>query len=312
MNFTMAIWTYLRPFKLDNDDYEVKFQYTLTEYTSKLYCNGELVDEITHSFNSGLIVIEHTYPQGNNSSPLMISVGYYSWWSIGIEVKQNDELLYSSHPNKDIYCMEAKMAKLTKSENAYKPSETVQQEQKQKWQKNKYSIFADIVLGLAFYIVAKVTDDLTVAAFTGVTLGLALVVVQRFVKVDLLGGFAMFGTIMLLISAVLSLSFQSEYFVQIKGTIMGILSASVLLVDGVFREGRYFGPRFERFLYSPVQHQYFVLGLALIGLVMAAINYCAATFLSKDDWLTYTTFLDMPLYFLMFFVLIHKAGKRVQ
>ncbi len=184
--------------------------------------------------------------------------------------------------------------------------------QSNKWQKNKHSIFADIGLGAAFFIVAKVTGDLTIAAFTGVILGLALVILQRFIKIDLLGGFAVFGTVMLLISALLSFVFQSEYLVQLKGTITGGISALVLLTDGVFRKGRYFGSRFERYLSSPIEYQYFVVGLGLIGIFMAGVNYCIATQLTKDIWLTYNTFLDTPLYLVMFFILIWRSENRYQ
>jgi len=305
----MRIWTYERPFRYENEDYEVKFSFSLLSYTSQLFCNGILIDECTCSFQSGLGIIEHTFHPENQVEPLTVSVGYFSWWSVGIEVRRNNDLIYASHPGENIHFAVKKLEKM----NAASTSTTAvekRQQQSEKWQKNKHSIIADIGLGAAFFAVAKVTGDLTTAAFTGVILGLALVLVQRFVKVDLLGGFAVFGTIMLLISAVFSLVFQSEHIVQLKGTILGILSASVLLTDGIFRKGSYFGPRFERYLSSPVDQKFFVIGLSIIGLLMAAVNYSVATQLTEDAWLTYTTFLDTPLYLIMFFFLVWRAEKR--
>jgi intracellular septation protein A len=137
------------------------------------------------------------------------------------------------------------------------------------------------------------------------------VVIQRFVKADLLGGFAVFGTIMLLISALFSLIFQSEYLVQLKGTFLGLLSASVLIIDGIFNQGGYFGARFQRYINSPIQPKYFVLGLALIGIFMAALNYSIASQLTEDQWLTYDTFVETPIYFVMFFMLVWRARKKV-
>lgn len=305
----MRLWTYVRPFQYKDEDYTVKFSFSFLTYTSQLFCNGTLIDECTHSFKSELKVIEHTFQHNNQPSKVTVSVGYYSWWNIGIEVRENNNLIYSSHPNKDIHFVENKIVGLNTSISTNDSLEKSKL-QSDKWQKNKHSIFADIFLGAIFFIVAKVTGDLTIAAFTGVTLGLGLVVLQRFVKVDLLGGFAVFGTIMLLISAVLSLAFQSESFVQLKGTITGVISASVLFTDGIFRKGRYFGPRFERYLNSPIEHQFFVVGLGLIGLIMAGVNYSVATQLTEDLWLTYTTFLDTPLYLIMFFILVWRAEKR--
>ncbi|NDE02825.1 MAG: hypothetical protein EBZ91_14065, partial [Gammaproteobacteria bacterium] len=69
------------------------------------------------------------------------------------------------------------------------------------WNRNKYSLAVDLSLGALFFILAKVTDDLSLSALVTAGAGLAVVFVQRFVKVDLLGGLAMFGVVMLLVSA---------------------------------------------------------------------------------------------------------------
>ncbi|REL25908.1 hypothetical protein DXX93_04570 [Thalassotalea euphylliae] len=325
----MRLWTYKRPFQYENDNYEVKFSFTLSTYTSQVFCNNTLIDQVTGTFVEGLPVITHKVKLPTNQDvsassgsthsrlekAITVSVGYFSLWNVGIEVsadnKNGNGLIYASHPGKDIYYGEKKVAKLNNpyaSPHAHAKMET----QRQKWQQNKHSIFADIGLGLAFFVVAKITGDLTLAALTGVTLGLALVVIQRFVKVDLLGGFAVFGTVMLMISGIFSLLFQSEYLVQLKGTFMGIISASVLLTDGLFRKGSYFGARFERYLNSPVEHQFFVIGLAVIGLIMAGVNYLVANYMSEDFWLNYDTFFEMPLYFVLFFTLVWRAGMKHQ
>ena len=307
----MRIWTYVRPFNYEGNQYEVKFSYSFTTCTSQLFCNGSLLDESTYQLSKGLKVIKHQLESQHKTIDVEVSVGYISWWSVGVEVREGNEIIYASHPGKDINFAEKKLEKLTSFEQSDEDKEQLQQQSK-KWQKNKHSLIADIGLGIAFFVVAKVTGDLTTAALVGVALGLALVVIQRFVKVDLLGGFAVFGTIMLLISGLFSIIFQSEYIVQIKGSIMSVLSASVFFADGLFRNGRYFGPRFERYLNSPVEHQFFVLGLGGIALMMSALNYSIATYMTKDFWLTYTTFFDTPLYMIMFFILIWRAGKKHQ
>ena len=307
----MRLWTYRRPFNYDNDNYEIRYSFSFTTYTSRLYKNGQLIDELTGNFIDELKVLTHTVHSDDDGNTLKVSVGYINWWTVGIEVYHNDERIYASPPDKDIYFADKKLKKLAGT-NAQDTETLKQERQKQsaQWRKNKHSIFADIGLGAAFFIVSKTTGDLTVAAFTSIALGLALVVVQRFVKVDLLGGFAVFGTVMLLISALLSLTFDSEFFVQLKGTIMGVLGALVLLTDGVFRKGKYFAPRFERYLNAPVKHQPFVVGLSVLGLLMAGINYAVAILLTEDQWLTYTTFIDMPLYLILFFMLISKTSRK--
>lgn len=310
----MRLWTFKRPFHYDGNNYEVRYSFSLKTYTSELFYNGTLVDKCSHLFDGDFKVVVHkfqpTSQENNQTKELLVSVGYFSWLNVGIEVREGSNLIYESHPGRDIHFATKKLKNLGVSHNSLEANDQ-RKLQSEKWQKNKPSIFADIGTGAAFFIVAKVTGDLTIAAFTGVFLGLALVVAQRFVKVDLLGGFAVFGTIMLLISAIFSIAFQSEYLVQLKGTFMGLLSASALIIDGVFNKGGYFGARFERYLNSPIQHRYFVLGLALIGLCMAGLNYSVASQLTEDQWLTYDTFVETPIYLVMFFILVWRAGKKL-
>ncbi|MDO6612390.1 hypothetical protein Q4601_07500 [Shewanella sp. 1_MG-2023] len=311
---TMRLWTYKRPFQYNGDDYEVKYSFTLTSYTSELFCNGNLIDQCSDSFNGAVKVVVHKFQStsqaGNETKPVHVSVGYFNWFSVGIEVRKGTDLIYQSHPGKDIHFATKTLEKLSVSDQTPEATEK-RMLQSEKWRRNKPSIVADIGIGAVFFLVAKVTGDLVMAAFTGVFLGLALVIIQRFVKADLLGGFAVFGTIMLFVSAIFSFAFQSEFLVQLKGTFMGILSASALIIDGVFNKGGYFGTRFERYLNSPIQHRFFVIGLAFIGLCMAGLNYCVASQLTEEQWLTYDTFVETPIYFMMFFILMWRAGKKV-
>jgi len=310
---TIRLWTYKRPFQYDGNDYEVRYSFSFKTYTSELFCNGTLVDKCSHLFDGDFKVVVHKFQPtsqlNNQTNEVVVSVGYFSWLNVGIVVKENNNLIYESHPGKDIHFATNKFKDLATSYNSPELDDK-RKIQSEKWQKNKASILADIGTGAAFFIVAKVTGDLTLAAFTGVFLGLTLVILQRFVKVDLLGGFAVFGTIMLLISAIFSIAFQSEHLVQLKGTFMGLLSALALIIDGVFNKGGYFGARFERYLNNPIQHRYFVIGLAIIGLCMAGLNFSVVSQLTEDQWLTYDTFVETPIYLVMFLILVWRAGKK--
>lgn len=182
--------------------------------------------------------------------------------------------------------------------------------QKHKWEKNKYSIYADLGLGALFFIAGKITEDLIFASLVGVTGGLALLVLQRFVKIDLLGGFAVFGTIMLFISGIFSFVFQDDYWVQMKGTALGLLSASMFFLDGVLRKGAYFGARFERYLPGgALHHNRLAIGMSLTGAFGALGNYLVAENFSEDFWLTYTTFLDLPILIVLIFLVLRWSRK---
>ncbi len=182
--------------------------------------------------------------------------------------------------------------------------------QKHKWEKNKYSICADLGLGALFFIAGKITEDLIFASFVGVAGGLTLLVLQRFVKIDLLGGFAVFGTIMLLISGIFSFVLQYVYWVQMKGTALGLLSSSMFFLDGVLRKGAYFGARFERYLPGgALHHNRLAIGMSLTGAFGALGNYLVAENFSEDFWLTYTTFLDLPILMILIFLVLRWSRK---
>jgi len=182
--------------------------------------------------------------------------------------------------------------------------------QKHKWERNKYSIYADLGLGALFFIAGKITEDLIFASLLGVAGGFSLLVLQRFVKVDLLGGFAMFGTIMLFISGIFSLVLQDDYWVQMKGTALGLLSASVFFLDGVLRKGAYFGARFERYLPGgALHHDRLAIGMSITGAFGALGNYLVAENFSEEFWLTYTTFLDVPIFMILFFLVLRWSRK---
>lgn len=174
------------------------------------------------------------------------------------------------------------------------------------WQRNKPSIYADLALGLLFIVAAKLAD-LTTAALLSAAAGLLLVLVQRFVKVDLLGGLALFGVVMLLISAGFSLWFQDDDIVKLKGTILGLLTAALFLGDGLLNRGRYFGQRLARYVTQPVDMRRLAIGLGLLGALMALLNWVVAKTLSTDLWLAYSSFGDLVLTMLLFGFVLRYA-----
>jgi intracellular septation protein A len=105
---------------------------------------------------------------------------------------------------------------------------------------------------------------------------------------------AVFGTIMLLISAGFSIAFQTDWAVMMRATIIGGITAAAFLGDAVLG-GRYLGPRLARYLPGDLDPRRLALGFGLGGVVLALVNWAVVVLASKDQWLFYTTFLDMPL-----------------
>jgi intracellular septation protein A len=294
----MQLWNFVRPFKFRGHDHAVKVSLTFSKITSCLYWEDKLVDEQSMNHTDGSTTFVHSL-KTLAGSEAHVESGYISWWSnIGIAVIEDEQVIYESHPGKDIRYGE----KVFKQMIGNNPD--IRNTQKDKWEKNKYSVYADLALGALFFIAGKITGDLTLAAMLGVAGGLSLILLQRFMKVDLLGGFAVFGTIMLLISGIFSLFLQDDYWVQMKGTVLGLLTASVFFLDGVLRQGAYFGARIERYMPVTLHHNRLAIGVSLTGVFNALGNYLVAENFSGDFWLTYTTFLDTPLLvILMLFVL---------
>ena len=310
----MRVWTYLRPFEYRGLDCVVEVTLTLKETISRLFVDNELVDEQSLAYSEGGTTFVHPLPSASGQTA-QVKSGYYNWWNIGIAVSEGEDIVYESHPGRDVHHGEALVKKMMgldaeSGDSAAAKMRSMAEINQKKWQRNKYSVYADLALGALFFIVGKVAGDLALAAIVGAGGGLALVVAQRFVKVDLLGGFAVFGTIMLLISAAFSLALQDDYWVQMKSTVLGVFTASIFMADGLFRRGAYFGARIERYMPVPLHHDRIAVGMSLTGIIMAGANYLVAENFSEDFWLTWTTFLDLPVGMVLFYSVFKWAEKK--
>jgi intracellular septation protein A len=307
----MNVWTYRRPFSAQGEVFIVQIEAGIAGWRSRLMIgHQELVRDETillgAAFDFRNHRLCHTLPDG---SKLEVEIGYLNWFNTGIRVSISGTLVHESHPGRDILY-------LTRVRKASLGGKTEQQLQEQRerdaaqWALNRPSLIIDIALGLLFFAVSKVTGNLTTAALVGAVAGLTVVLAQRFVKLDLLGGLAMFGVFTLLLSAGFSLWFQDERMVQLKGSILGVLVAGLIFGDGLFNRGRYFGARLSRYLIGmTVDARRLSLGIAVLGLIMAGLNLIAMHWLSKDAWLTYTTFVDAPLAMVLGLLVLIFAKK---
>jgi intracellular septation protein A len=312
---------------------------TFSKTQARLFRDEELLAEQSHAYTEGPATFVFNLPHGlisdlpdalsyevlgvvsegvhgdsgesNQKRSAQLMAGFDNGGSLAIAVTEGGRTVYESHPGRSLQVDRSSVQTVASEEAPGGLSvEQMTQLSQRKWQRNKYSIYADMALGALFFIVGKVTEDLALAALIGAGAGLLLVAAQRFVKVDLLGGFAVFGTIMLLISAAFSLALQDDYWVQMKGTVLGLLTASLFMIDGLLRRGAYFGARIERYMPLPLHHDRIAIGMSLVGVVMAVANYYVANHFTEDFWLTWTTFLDLPLSMALFYAVIFWARKR--
>lgn len=178
------------------------------------------------------------------------------------------------------------------------------------WNRNRIPLAVDLALGLVFFVVAKLTD-LTTAALVGAAAGLALLLIQRLTRVDLLGGLALFGIAMLLVSAGLALIFQSDDAVKYRSSIVGLIGAGLFFADGIAGGHRLAG-RLRRYLpYRGIDAARLGIGMGMLGTIMAGMNLLVAEVASTDVWLFYTTFADLPLSMALVLLVFRYAQGRM-
>ncbi len=308
----MKLWTYTRPFTVDDVAGEVRTVATTQSLESTLLIAGQSIATDVFLFPRAIKRaiyrnnhITHVLPDGRR---LEIESGYVGWWKTQIAVRVDGVLRYESAPGAKIRWpnayQTAKTDQRTPEQQASDEAEATRQQEQ--FRRNKPSLIVDLAIGVLFFVVAKYSN-LTTAALVSAGAGIAAWVVQRFVKMDLLGGLATFGIIMSLISAGFAWAFQDDDMVKMRSTILGIFTALLFIGDGIFG-GRYLGKRLTRFMpYPDIVPSRLAIGLGVVGLVMAALNYIVAKLFSTDVWLFYTTFLDTLLSLAMFFAVIKYA-----
>jgi intracellular septation protein A len=100
--------------------------------------------------------------------------------------------------------------------------------------------------------------------------------------------------------------------VKMRGTILGLISATLFLGDGLFGGNR-LGKGLARYLpYTDIDPGRLAIGMGLLGLVMAGLNFLVARLASTDFWLFYSTFVDFALIMvLILFVFRYARGRPV-
>ena len=299
----LTVARYRRPFNAAGRSCEVILTSGIGGLESVFLVNGQTVArDFTPAAGPEAVRNHRLRAQLADGVVLDVEAGYVNWVTVGIAVTENGTLIHESHPGRRISYPERlrKMVLNPSDPSAPAPYDPGA------FRRNKVPILVDVLLGILFFVVAKLTD-LSTAALVGAGAGLALVILQRFVKVDLLGGLALFGVFMLLVSAGLAIVFQDDMAVKMRTTIVGILSASLFLGDGLLGGNR-LGKGMARYLpYTDVDPGRLAIGMGVLGLFMAGLNFVVARLASTDVWLFYTTFVDLLLVMVLVLLVFRYA-----
>ena len=303
------IWLYKLPFKVDGHACLVRFDARLSGLYSTLLIDGDAVaaDE-TPAAGAAATRNHRLSTTLADGSYIEIEAGYIDYIRVGIAVRRDGQLVHESHPGRTIAYPE-RMARMLREQDAKgKPTYDVA-----KLKKNRVPILVDIAASLIFFAVAKFTD-LRTAALVGAAVGIALMIAQRFVKVDLIGGMALFGIVMLLVSAGFAIAFEDDELIKQRSTIVGLIGATFFLLDGLLLRGKRLGRGMSRYIaYTDIDERRLAIGMGLVGVVLALSNYVVVKLVSTNVWLFYTTFGDVPLSFALVLMAIRwsrQAPKR--
>jgi intracellular septation protein A len=231
------------------------------------------------------------------NGPTVFEAGPRNAWAFGLRVSRCGAVLWESHRNPHAYLGRIREMLVNRQGDRSAIDPGV-------FRRNAPAIAADVALGLLFFVTGKLTD-LRTAALVAAGAGLALFPLQWTLRrvlrkpIDLLGGMALFGVVMLLLAAGFAWYFDSDFAVQLKATALGGVSAAAFTLDALCG-GKHLARRVAAYLpYRDLNLRRLGLGLALTGTAMAGANLLVALAFSKDVWLFYTTWADFVVAALM-------------
>jgi intracellular septation protein A len=284
-----VLWTYRRPFRIGSVEGCVLLRSGLKGLASTLLIDGQMVaHDFTPAAGSDAVRTHRLRAALFDDRVLDVEAGYNSWMNTGIAVRIDGALAHESHPGKPIAPPASAQKMMTQTTADGKPALDYG-----KLRDKRYAIGVDIALGILFFAVAKLSG-LPTAALVGAGAGITLVIAQRFIKVDILGGLALFGIVMLLISAGFAIAFQDDDIIKMRSTIVGAIGAVAFLGDGLILGGRRLGKALSGYMaYADVDPKRLSIAMGSVGLVMALLNLIVARLTSTDIWLFYTSFVDI-------------------
>lgn len=292
----MKLWTYRWKMEHEGRHFDVRLSAATDASTATVHVNGSIAATDVQHYQREPYRL-HALVMLLDGREYRFEIGARSWWTYGLRASVDGAVFYRSHdePFAAMARVQAMHAKALAKRGQSRDDVDLG-----KLKRNAPAIVTDIALGVLFFVVAKLTD-LRTAALVAAGVGLALYPLQwllnRFMSkpIDLLGGLALFGIFMLLISAGFSWWFDSELAVQLKSTYLGLLGASFFAIDAA-RGAPYLGKRLALYMaYNDIDPQRLAWSFAAIGAVMAAVNAAIALIFSKDVWLWYSLWGDLAL-----------------
>lgn len=278
------LWTYRWRVALPEGTYVVRLESGLTTNVFAVAVDGaDLVSEALNFYQEEFRLQELRLPV--DGGELIFQTAPRNWYSYGLRVSRDGETVFESHPEPFAMLSTLKAIATFGSSDAGKV-------QRERGREFLPAIAADISLAFILYIAAGYMS-LRDTALLGVGIGLSLHVVQWALdrlaarKINLTGGLSTFAIAMLALSAATAWLLQSDLAIQLKPTVLGLVGAAILIVDG-WLGGPYLGRRMARYItFMDIDPQRMSLASGLVAVVMALLNGVVALGMSRDAWLLY-------------------------
>lgn len=297
------LWLYQRPFTVGLQECMVLLEARTTGLASSLWIDGEQqAADFTPAVGPAAARNHRLVASLADGRTMEVEAGYISWWNVAVAARIDGELIHESHPGRRIALPESLQRMVSQTTPDGRSAVDLG-----KLRRNRVPMIVDLVTALLFFVLAKLTN-LETAAVVGAGVGLALLATQKITKVDLLGGLALFGVLMLLVSAGFAIVFQDDEIIKQRSTIVGLIGAACFLGDGLLMGGRRLGGGLGRYIaYRDLDERRLAIGMGLTGIVMALANFAVVRLASTDVWLFYTTFGDVPFSMVLVIVAIRWA-----
>ena len=304
------MYTYRRRFAVEGRPAEALYRMTMKQAETRLLVDGREVDRLVVLNSDARAAENHILAATlGDGRRLEVELGPVNWLTVGAVARLDGRVIYESHPGRPLgYGPKLRQLNAWATAQDTPAARADLTRSTEAWKRNWPSLATDLALGLTFFFVAR-EWGLTVAAVGGAIAGLLLWVVQKLTRIDLLGGLAVFGIFMGLLSAGFALAFRDEGIIQYRSTIIGLVGASLFLADGALTRGERLAARMARYFAFDLDVQRLAYGMGSVSVIMALANVIAVRVLSEGDWLVYTTFLDLPLAMGLFLLMISWARK---
>lgn len=303
------MFSYRRPFTVPDLEGLVVFSASFSRTSMRVTLAGIEIgsDQATIDGAAGArnLVVRHALADGRG---LEVEANYVTMTTVGIAVRVDGVLVHESHPGK-VIAWPVLPGSAPEGMNA-EQAQAFKAAEKERVRRATPSLVVDLVLGLAFFFVARETD-LQTAAIVGFCAGVALLVIQRFVpRVDLVGGLALFGIAVMGVSALYAVLVQDDELIKMRSTIIGGAVALLFLLDGLVMKGALLAARLVRYFPVGTDARRLGIGMGLVGAVTAVANALVVRAVSTDTWLWYTTFGDLILTMVLFAGVMYWARPK--